>query len=100
VVEDLSKLPRHDAYKKDNCIIHKPCGGQVMVDASVTRRLPTGFGDKGDGRFSVDYVVYKYWRGTCLSCDASGLFRPPGVKHETRRPAGINRKLSAMRRQG
>jgi len=85
--------------KKDNCIIHKACGGQVMVDASVSRRLLVGFGDTGDGRFSVDYVVYKYWRGTCLKCGASGLFRVPGVKRETRRPAGINRKLDEMRRQ-
>ncbi len=97
--KELDSLKRFKGYRHDGNIIHKDCGGQVMVDASVSRRLPVGFGDKGDGKFSIDYVVVRYWRGTCLKCGADGLFQMPGGRRLTTRPAGINKKLDKARRR-
>jgi hypothetical protein len=95
--KELDSLKRFKGYRHNRGIMHKDCGGQVMVDAEVKKRILSGFGDRGDGKFSVDYIVVRYWRGTCLKCGADGLFMVPGFKKMTKQPAGLNRKLAGMR---
>ena len=91
--KELDNLKRYQGYRHDGAIVHRGCEGQIMVDAQVKKRIMQGFGDKGDGKFSVDFMVVTYWRGTCLKCKVDGLFQMPGGRKLTTRPASINRKL-------
>ena len=44
------------------------CGGDVMVDASMTYVIPVGIGFHPDGHCYIDSMHYTGWKGVCLDC--------------------------------
>ena len=69
------------------------CGGMLAYDARLTQKLPLGFGfAPGSGRFQVDVLIRKGWRGECMDCGEK-VFAVQSERQATRFPSGINRKL-------
>ncbi len=44
------------------------CGGDYTYDATITDKLPMGFGFV-NGRFQIDAIKRTGFRGQCLECD-------------------------------
>ena len=73
------------------------CGGQLCYDARLTQKLPLGFGFVG-GRFQVDFIVKKGWRGQCMECGKK-YFAVVSSSQQRRVPKSINRKIKLARQR-
>jgi transcription initiation factor IIE alpha subunit len=72
------------------------CGGMLSYDATITEKLPLGFGfAPGSSKFQVDILVSKGWRGECMECGEK-VFAVESQRHVTRHPRNINRKISPI----
>ena len=90
----IGKVKRTNNGKEVRCA----CGGQCMVDAEGTYRVPIGFGCRG-GHFVIDSKMWHGYFGECLKC-RQRVFAPEGkAKLVTRKPRIINQRLHAMRQQ-
>lgn len=90
---------RMEKGKHGNTVRHEGCGGQIAVEAEMTRSLPIGMGFGLDGRFEVVKSVSKGWKGYCMKCRAEGVFMradiaPKAVKTH---PRAINNKIKKAR---
>jgi len=73
------------------------CGGQMMVDGTVTRKSPLGFGFRGTS-FVIDSMKQKGYHGECLKCRKKGAWFVGKAKVVTSKPRGINRKIELARK--
>jgi len=81
-MKPLLKKQQYQAYMKDDSVVHKGCGGQVMIDSSIHGLRDIGFGFKGR-KFEVTRVYGKTpigYMGQCLKCGKSGAFILPKKK--------------------
>lgn len=79
-------------YNNDKARCPK-CKGMLAYDASMTQKLPTGFGfAPGGNKFQVDTIVQKGWRGQCMECETV-VFAVKSQRHVTTFPKSINKKL-------
>jgi hypothetical protein len=60
-------INKYDHFKGVMCGDPK-CGGECCADGEAIYQLPHGFGDIGDGKFSVVAVKYQGWYGECEKC--------------------------------
>lgn len=82
-------------YQNGKAVCPK-CGGMLAYDASVKDRLPLGFGFGASGKFQIDCIERKGWRGECMECGGK-VFAVVSQKHVTKIPRSVNRKLMEAR---
>lgn len=72
---------------------------EFMIDATVTDRLPVGFGfADNSGKFQIDMIQRKGYHGYCMNCQKENIVYY-SRKHITRKPKSINNKLKLARRK-
>ena len=82
----------HVKYNNDKARCPK-CQGMLCYDASMTQKLPIGFGFASDGnKFQMDCIIRKGWRGQCMNCEEV-VFAVKSERHVTTFPKSINKKL-------
>src|SRR5438128_1990749 len=69
------------------------CGGMLMFDASITDRLPHGLGFAHTGKFVIDLIERKGWRGQCMQCFAQ-VFAIVSQRALRRSPHSVNAKIA------
>ena len=68
----MNILKVRDAGGKD---YRHECGGEMMVDGTVSRTLPVGVGFRAGAKGCViDSIKQKGYSGCCLKCGAEGAW--------------------------
>lgn len=85
--------------KYQNGKVHCPkCGGMIAYDATMTDKLPMGMGFNGMGKFKIDFVIRKGFRGECMDCYHK-VFAVKSITISSKCPKSINEKIKKVRQK-